>query len=46
MGQLLPIVDGDLAVMEDVEINDLQLIYHVRDALIGVAVTSHNFCSI
>jgi len=49
MGQLLPIVNEDLSVMEDlsimedVEINDFQLIYYYRDALLAVSVSHRQF---
>jgi hypothetical protein len=40
MGQLLPIVNEDLSVMEeDAEINDLQLNYYYRDTLLAVSVS-------
>ncbi|XP_058731125.1 RNA polymerase I-specific transcription initiation factor rrn3-like [Vicia villosa] len=43
MGQLLPIVNEELRTMEEDEISDLQLIYHVRDALLEVTGGRENY---
>ncbi|CAL5214648.1 unnamed protein product [Lathyrus oleraceus] len=44
MGQLLPNANEELRTMEeDVEISDLQLIYHVREALLEVSDGRENY---